>query len=158
VGLSGFVLMSTDFRAEKKNKQILESINDASDHLQIVSGQLKCHICGEDDFESHADALEHIKKEHNTGDFEGSDSDASVQEDESSETEESSGDDSSDFEGSDEEYESDEDGKPKRRSKNKTSTTEPQELKNGRNLIADYADEIRFKNIATRSIQWTKEQ
>lgn len=154
--------MQNFFRAEKKFKKILENLSGASDHLQIVSGEIKCHICGETKFVSKKEALEHIKEQHSTSldeDFEASDSDVSIKAEESSEeTEGSSGVDSSEIEASEGENEEASDNEKLVSSKKaRQSATEPQEVKNGRSLISEYVDTIRSKDITTRTIQWTRE-
>lgn len=126
--------------------------------MHIVSGQIKCHICGETNFASQKEALDHIKEQHNTslnGDFEASDSDVSIKSEESSEeTEGSSGVESSEIEASDEENDDD---KLVSSKKARMSTTESQEVKNGRALISEYVDSIRSKDISSKTVQWTQE-
>jgi cobalamin biosynthesis protein CobT len=145
------------FRAEKKNKKILDLINDVSEHLQMINGKLKCDICGED-FSSQKVAAEHVNKEHSSKDFEHSDSDASVKSDESSEESDgSSGVESSELEES-EDYADSEGGNAKPKSqKFKISSTEPEEVKRSRVLITEYAESSKYRNIAAKTIPWTKE-
>lgn len=126
--------------------------------MEIVSGQIKCHICGETNFVSQKEALDHIKEQHNTslnGDFEATDSDVSIKSEEESDTEGSSGVESSEIE-SDQENE-DNDDKLVSSKKARMSTTESQEVKNGRALISEYVDTIRSKDVTSKTIQWTKE-
>lgn len=155
--------MKIFFRAEKKFKKILTNLDEASDHLQIISGHIKCHICGETNFVSKKEALEHVKEQHNaslSGDFEASDSDVSIKaEDSSEETEGSSGVESSDIEASNDENEemSDNDDKLVSSKKARLSATEPQEVKNGRALMSEYVDTIRNKDMTPKTIQWTRE-
>lgn len=145
-----------NFRAEKNFKKILNNSDDVSDHLQIVSGQIKCQSCGRDNFTSQKEAIEHIKRQHNNVDFEASDSDASVVVDDSSEESEgSSGVESSEMEASDDD-DCDNEGKTKSSRRHRLPTTEPQEIKNGRLLISEYVDAIRTKDISSKTVQWTR--
>lgn len=150
-------------RAEKKFKKIIENLSGASDHLQIVRGEIKCHICGETNFVSKKEALDHIKDQHssslNEEDVEASDSDVSIKAEESSEeTEGSSGVESSEIEESDGENDEVSDNDKLISSKKaRQSATEPQEVRHGRALISEYVDSIRNKIITLKTIQWTRE-
>jgi hypothetical protein len=150
------------FRAEKKFKRILKNLDEASDHLHMVSGKIKCHICGETNFVSQKEAVDHINKQHAmslNGDFEASDSDVSIKaEDSSEETEGSSGVESSEIEASDEENEEMSDNDKLVSSKKaRLPATEPQEVKNGRALLLEYVTTIRNKDTTSKTIQWTRE-
>lgn len=147
------------FRAEKRFKQILDNFDQPIDHLQVVNGQLVCKICGESNFSSQRQATEHVNKQHDTksfGDFEGSDSDSSVkQEDESTETEDSSGDESSEIEASDEDASDDNDEFVSSK-KARTSMHETQEVKHGRAIITEYVETLRTA-IEPKTIRWTQQ-
>lgn len=77
---------------------------------------------------------------------------------ESEESDGSSGVESSDFEGSDD-VGSDFSAGEKRQKlkKGKISATEPVEVKNGRSLITDYVESVRGKSVSSKTIAWTKE-
>jgi hypothetical protein len=129
--------------------------------LQIVSGKIKCHICGKTNFVSRKEALEHIKEQHDTSlndDFEASDSDVSIKDgDSSEETEGSSGVESSDIASNEENEEiSDNDDKIVSSKKARLPTTEPLEVKTGRALMSEYVDTIRNKDLTTKIINWTQ--
>lgn len=151
------------FRAEKKFKKILKKLDEPDDHLKFVKGQPQCHICGLNDFQSEEDALDHIKKEHNSdgdGDFEASDSDASVINDESTETEGSSGveEDDDEFSKEDDELSGNDDSYQNVSSqKAKPSATEPQEVKNGRAILTESVESFHGVSIATKTIKWTQQ-
>ena len=94
--------------------------------------------------------------------FEDADSDGETyQEDhekESSETEGSSGDESSELESIDEdndEVDFDESNVSNR--KGKPSTSESQEVKNARKLIAAYAESLQGSKLSSKTTKWTKE-
>lgn len=149
------------FSAEKKFKQVLKSLERPSDHLDVVSGQLRCHICGSTNFETQDEALNHIQTEHVTGgDFEGgSDSDEGllVEEESSDETEGSSGVESSEMSSEEEILVENEDSFVSSSKKAKQSACEPQEVKNARALISEYVETFRDKDVAAKIFQWTKQ-
>lgn len=126
--------------------------------MHVKNGQLRCHICGEEDFQTQEEALNHIKKEHdNEGDFLDSGSDVEMGEDESSdETEGSSGDNSDEIRSVDEENSSANDEFVSSNKKARPSATESQEVKNGRAVIMEFTEELR-DNLATKIFKWTKQ-
>ena len=73
----------------------------------------------------------------------------------SEESEGSSGVESSEMEASDDDN-CDNEGKTKSSNRQRLSTTEPQEIKNGRLLISEYVDAIRTKDISSKTVQWTR--
>ena len=87
----------------------MKASDKPTDYLNTEKGKLKCEICGASSFKSKEDAIEHIKNDHSATvveeDFSGSESDADIKEEESSETEGSSGVDSSDLDSSEGENE-----------------------------------------------------
>lgn len=153
-------LISFVFSAEKKFKKILKKLDEPTDHLHVVNGELRCHVCGNSEFQSQEEALDHIKREHNgDDDFEGSDSDASVRNDESTdETDDSSGVDSSEAEssGDDDKY-SDSDDHVVSSKKAKPSSSEPQEVKNGREILTECVEHFRGDCVTTKTLKWTQQ-
>lgn len=123
---------------------------------------MRCHVCGESDFQTEREALKHIKKEHqNDRDFEGSDSDALALNDESSdETDGSSGVESSEADSNDDESCSDYDESSQNLNSSKTakpSSTEPQEVKNGRAILAECVESFHGVSISSKTIHWTQQ-
>lgn len=90
------------------------------------------------------------------GDFDASDSDVVLKGDESTdETEGSSGDESSEINSSEDENSSDNDQIVSSK-KAKPSSNEPQEVKNGRALVMEYAESLR-DNFKGKVFKWTKQ-
>lgn len=152
------------FRAEKIFKKMRES-KKPLDNLSIVGGQLKCRVCGETDFDSQAAAVEHIRARHELSESEdeassGSEGVVGGESDSTEETEGSTGDESSQADSPMEEDPNDSDEPTEtfssRSHKAKHSSTESQEMKNGRAITAEYIETLRGKNISKMAIQWTK--
>lgn len=131
-----------------------------SDQLSVVKGHLTCRLCGLTEFDSEKDAIDHIKAEHNMQlDFEGgSDSEEDLQVDDGSidETEGSSGVQSSELSSEEEILVENGDSFVSKR-KAKPSSSEPQEVKNGRGLIMEYIESLRGQDIPTKTFKWTKQ-
>lgn len=131
------------------------------DNLSIVGGQFKCSICGENDFDSQADAVEHIRARHEMSESEdaassGSDGAIGGESDSTEETEGSTGEESSQADSPMEEDESDEPTETFSSHKAKSSSAESQEMKNGRAITTEYVEALRGKNISKMAFQWTK--
>lgn len=152
------------FRAEKKNKKVFQDLlHESSNHLLVENGHLKCQICGDSSFQSKDKAIDHVRQHDASNgfdDFDASDSDVTIEENESTdETEGSSGVLSSEIESSEDEAISDNDESCAIVSskKGKPSNSEPPEVKYGRTVMSDYVELLRDKNITTKTIRWTKE-
>ncbi|CAH1729991.1 unnamed protein product [Chironomus riparius] len=151
--------------AVRKVKSFLKELNeDPMDQiLATVNGQFICNHCGEK-FDVKEKAIEHLDKAHADQkegvDFEASSSDASLNENESSETEGSSGVESSDVQSANEVEEPDNEMSESinvSNSKGRKSYNDSQEIKNGRRVIGPYAESYHSVRISTRTIKLTKE-
>lgn len=135
-------------------------MSESSEHLKVVDGLIWCRLCSGAKFSTKNEALEHVR-EHDAcsdaEDFEASDSDEATIVDESSDdTEGSSGVESSEV---DEPYEQPSDldeSSSAINSQAKTSSYDSPEVKYGRSLMSEYLEELRDKDISTKSIRWTK--
>lgn len=136
------------YRAEKKFKNI---INDEEvEHIGTINdnGESQCYLCGEE-FASKENAIKHLEKDHDIKkekqDFEASSSDEFENEDgneESSETEGSSGVDEKD-ERSDDGVGDSDDNDSNINLIGRQCNVEPQESKNARNLVQGYVESLR---------------
>lgn len=145
----------------------MKASDKPTDYLNTEKGKLKCEICGASSFKSKEDAIEHIKNDHSATvveeDFSGSESDADIKEDESSETEGSSGVDSSDLDSSEGENEdldnedADADDANVSSKKAKLPSWEPIEVKAGRIIVQEYVEELRSQPFPKKVFGWTKE-
>lgn len=142
---------------------MLNILNNPADHLRIINGIQTCRLCNRANFTSREHAIKHVKKAHDSSKNvinleDASDSDASVQaDDESTETECSSGVESSDFETADEDNFS-EQSVTNRVSKVKISTyTDTAEVIRGRKLLASYVNSFRSRPITQLTPKWTRD-
>lgn len=129
--------------------------------LATVNGQFICNHCSEK-FDEKEKAIKHLDKVHadqkEGRDFEASSSDASINENESSETDGSSGVESSDIQSANEDENENEmtESIYISNSKGRKSYSESQEIKNGRKVIGPYAESFHNVKISTWIIKLTK--
>lgn len=131
--------------------------------MHEIDGTFQCKVCSQS-LESRDDAFDHVKASHevvlNDGDFEGSDSDADIVQEDSSETEGSSGVDSSEPESGDDEQNFDGDSNDENNVSSKKARApnyESQEVKNARAVGTEYFDTLRDPRLPQKIYSWTKD-